>query len=78
MNAHNLDNKRFDDNLEALQEAGYKTELLTEPPVAGAKAAAIVEGAIVEFWMDLYMKVWHRVEGAGARAGSQDAQRGLR
>lgn len=48
---------------EALNAAGYSTV------VQGVQSApdqtpfdAVVSGEIIEFWMDLYMKVWHKVE----------------
>ena len=50
---------------EALNEAGYnviieKNQAATVPEPANYDA--IVTGEIVEFWMDLYMKVWHKIE----------------
>lgn len=49
---------------EALQEAGYEVtihEKKAPEKFSNAKFDAVIEGEIVEFWMDLYMAVWHRV-----------------
>lgn len=50
---------------EALKEAGYNIALQgtqqTETP-GQVKFDAIVDGEIIEFWLDLYMKVWHNTE----------------
>lgn len=49
---------------EALKEAGYNA-VVQETSVAGipgqVKFDGIVDGEIVEFWLDLYMMVWHNV-----------------
>ena len=50
--------------IEALQDAGYNAVLDKSPPEGLAhplKCDAIIDGEIVEFWMDNYMSVWHRV-----------------
>jgi hypothetical protein len=50
--------------IEALQDAGYNATLDTSTAGSLApqvKCDAIIDGEIVEFWMDLYMMVWHRV-----------------
>ncbi|TLM67195.1 MAG: hypothetical protein FDZ69_04715 [Deltaproteobacteria bacterium] len=48
----------------ALREAGYNAVIQGEPGADAqqVKFDAVVEGEIVEFWLDLYMKVWHNVE----------------
>lgn len=50
---------------DALREAGYNA-VIQDARTADAqkkiKFDAVVEGEIVEFWLDLYMKVWHNVE----------------
>lgn len=50
---------------EALKEAGYKV-VIEEPQSAdkqhGEKFDAIIDGEILEFWLDLYMKVWQTIE----------------
>lgn len=50
---------------EALKEAGYTT-VIQDPASAATqneiKFDAVVEGEIMEFWLDLYMKVWHNME----------------
>ena len=50
---------------ESLVEAGYKVEAMKEAkPVEESqkiKFDAIMDGEIIEFWMDLYMAVWHKV-----------------
>lgn len=49
---------------EALREAGYNV-ITNEPQQTDAgqvKVDAIVDGEIIEFWLDLYMKVWHNTE----------------
>jgi uncharacterized lipoprotein YajG len=55
---------------EALQEAGYTVTVhdgISELDFSQATFNAVIEGEIVEFWMDLYMAVWHRV-GVNIRA----------
>ena len=50
---------------EALAEAGYNPVIQdpTQPESNGqVKFDAIVDGEIIEFWLDLYMKVWHNIE----------------
>ncbi len=48
--------------IEALNEVGYSADLYDETKdYSKEKYDAVVEGQIVEFWMDLYMAVWHRV-----------------
>jgi len=50
--------------IEALQNAGYNTVLDKSSSGAQApqlKCDAIIDGEIIEFWMDLYMMVWHKV-----------------
>jgi len=50
---------------EALKEAGYNAVIQEVQPAgmpSQVKFDAIVDGEIVEFWLDLYMKVWHNVE----------------
>ena len=48
--------------IEALKEAGYNAVLDTSAGGASAQnCSAVIQGEIVEFWMDLYMMVWHRV-----------------
>lgn len=50
---------------EALNAAGYNTVIQDTQLTAmnnQTKFDAIVTGEISEFWMDLYMKVWHKVE----------------
>ncbi|MBU0680542.1 MAG: hypothetical protein KKD73_03880 [Proteobacteria bacterium] len=49
---------------EALQENGYRVTI--DNGQSGINSSqqnfdAIIEGSILEFWMDLYMAVWHRV-----------------
>jgi hypothetical protein len=46
---------------EAIREAGYNTYIQGTQP-GQAIIDAIVDGEIVEFWLDLYMKVWHNTE----------------
>lgn len=62
--------------VDALKEAGYSAVI--EQPVPGnplpqAKCDAIIDGDIVEFWMDLYMMVWHKV-GVDIRAADPSTQ----
>jgi len=49
---------------EALQEAGYKTVITKESKgTEGSeqiKFDAMIDGEIIEFWLDLYMAVWHK------------------
>ncbi|NVO00364.1 MAG: hypothetical protein HXX17_13670 [Geobacteraceae bacterium] len=50
---------------ESLREAGYTVvfqETTSGAKQDDAKFDAVVEGEIVEFWLDLYMKVWHNIE----------------
>lgn len=50
---------------DALREAGYNAVIQGASATdaqQSVKFDAIVEGEIVEFWLDLYMKVWHNVE----------------
>ena len=50
---------------EALKEAGYNP-VVQDSKTGGmqdkVKFDAIVDGEIIEFWLDLYMKVWQNVE----------------
>jgi len=49
---------------EALQESGYKVTVLnstSEKYIPIEKYDAIIEGDILEFWMDLYVAVWHKI-----------------
>jgi len=50
---------------EALKEAGYNT-VIQDSETAGkqneVKFDAVVDGEIVEFWLDLYLKVWQNIE----------------
>jgi len=49
---------------EALKEAGYNTviqEAQTASTPSQVKFDAIIEGEIAEFWLDLYVAVWHKV-----------------
>lgn len=50
---------------EALKEAGYNAVIqeaqVTDIPNL-VKFDAIIEGEILEFWLDLYMAVWHKVD----------------
>ena len=50
---------------ESLSEAGYKTVVMKEAKMPDGsekiKFDAMLEGEIVEFWMDLYVAVWHKV-----------------
>lgn len=50
--------------VEALKEAGYNA-VIQKAQSAGAtsqvKFDAIVDGEILEFWLDLYMAVWHKI-----------------
>lgn len=49
----------------ALKEAGYNAIIQWAPPSGisrQVKFDAIVDGEILEFWMDLYVAVWHKVE----------------
>lgn len=50
---------------EALKEAGYNTVIQDSDPAGKqneVKFDAVVDGEIVEFWLDLYMKVWQNIE----------------
>ena len=49
---------------EALKEAGYNAviqETQSASVPSQVKFDVIVDGEIVEFWLDLYMAVWHKV-----------------
>jgi len=49
---------------EALREAGYNAVIDKDRqqfPQQNIKFDAVIDGQIVEFWLDLYMAVWHRV-----------------
>ncbi len=52
--------------MEALNEAGYHAVILAPDDPLDApgqvKAVAVLYGRIIEFWLDLYMMVWHNVE----------------
>lgn len=55
---------------ESLQNAGYTAVVAksaTDAPPADCKL--VIQGEVVEFWMDLYMEVWHR---AGAKLQAVD------
>lgn len=45
---------------EALREAGYNA-IIDKDSQPNVKFDAVIDGQIVEFWLDLYMAVWHRV-----------------
>jgi hypothetical protein len=47
---------------EALTEAGYNVVTQADAQSGQVKFDAIVDGEIIEFWLDLYMKVWHNIE----------------
>ncbi len=49
---------------EALNAAGYTTVMESSLSADSGRDTfdAVVTGEINEFWMDLYMKVWHKVE----------------
>lgn len=51
--------------VESLTEAGYKVTVMEEAKPAEESQkkefGAIIDGEIIEFWMDLYMAVWHKV-----------------
>jgi len=50
---------------ETLQENGYKVTIDSGPSdknISQQNFDAIIEGSILEFWMDLYMAVWHKVK----------------
>lgn len=50
--------------IEALQSGGYNAtfdESSTPTIAPKVKCDVIIEGEIVQFWMDLYMAVWHQV-----------------
>ncbi|MDP2157064.1 MAG: hypothetical protein Q8K68_05085, partial [Nitrospirota bacterium] len=50
---------------EALREAGYNAVILDAKTAAGTETIindAVIDGEITEFWLDLYMAVWHKVE----------------
>ena len=47
---------------EALRESGYEVSYYKDQTKDNlSDFDAIIEGEIIEFWMDLYMQVWHRV-----------------
>lgn len=65
--------------VEALKEAGYSAVIenaVPGNPSPQAKCDAVIEGDIVEFWMDLYMMVWHKV-GVDIRAADPSTQQVL-
>ena len=48
--------------VEALHRVGYQADIYDKTVDYDKETYdAIIEGEIVEFWMDLYMAVWHRV-----------------
>lgn len=50
---------------EALQESGYSVTIFNEKTnddISERNYDAVIEGDIIEFWMDLYMAVWHKVK----------------
>ncbi len=50
---------------EALQESGYSVTVSSGEKNDGTSEKnydAVIEGDIIEFWMDLYMAVWHKVK----------------
>jgi hypothetical protein len=62
VNLENLLTRYF---AEALKEAGYNTVIQGSEPAGKqneVKFDAVVDGEIMEFWLDLYMKVWQNVE----------------
>ena len=63
--------------IEALKQAGYNAILDKSTPggvTPQLKCDAIINGEIVEFWMDLYMLVWHRV-GVNVKAINPENQK---
>jgi len=50
--------------VEAMKEAGYTVTIAKEPVTAEdsekIKFDAMIDGEIIEFWLDLYMAVWHK------------------
>lgn len=44
--------------VKTLKEAGYEVSRVSAIPEDASQFDAIVEGEIVEFWLDLYMAVW--------------------
>ncbi len=46
---------------EALREAGYEVSITTVLPENISDYDALIEGNILDFWLDLYMMVWHSV-----------------
>lgn len=46
----------------ALTEAGYTVVVQGQGENSQLKFDAVVDGEILEFWLDLYMKVWHNME----------------
>lgn len=61
---------------EALTEAGYTVVIQGQNPSGQVKVDAVVDGEIFEFWLDLYMKVWHNME-VRTRALDADGKRVL-
>jgi hypothetical protein len=64
---------------EALREAGYNAVIDKDRqqfPQQNIKFDAVVDGQIVEFWLDLYMAVWHRI-GVVIRALDPDSNKVL-
>jgi hypothetical protein len=60
---------------EALTEAGYNA-VIDKENQSNVRFDAVIDGQIVEFWMDLYMAVWHRV-GVVIRVLDQDSNKVL-
>lgn len=61
---------------EALREAGYNAVILESQSTdmsSPVKFDAILDGEIIEFWLDLYFAVWHKV-GVKVRAISPISQ----
>lgn len=46
---------------EALREAGYEVSTVASLPEDNSEYDAIIEGDILDFWLDLYLVVWHDV-----------------
>lgn len=61
---------------DALTEAGYTVVIQGQNPNGQVKVDAVVDGEILEFWLDLYMKVWHNME-VRTRALDADGKRVL-
>ena len=50
---------------DALSKAGYEAQVdAGGAPAGDAQCDAILEGDIDEFWLDMYMRVWHKVSVA--------------